>query len=195
MTIKKIIPIIFISIIILLIGAGYFLVWPKFQDFRAKRKEIEVKKEEITLKEEYLLNLSNVSEELLMYKDEISKIDSVLPVDPSVAALFSYFQKTSSENGLIFKEIDVSQLFGSQQTKSTEGKIRKMPFSIMLTGSYASVKNLILAVYLNARLIEIKSMDFSLFSEEEVKNLFDFSLKVETQSYNPSYTQESNLTK
>lgn len=194
MTIKKIISIIFISIIILLIGAGYFLVWPKFQDFRAKRKEIEVKKEEITLKEEYLLNLSNVSEELLMYKDEISKIDSALPSNPSVAALFSYFQKTSSENGLIFEEIDVSQLFGSQQTKSTEGKIRNMPFSIMLTGSYSSLKHLVLAVYSNARLIEIKSMGFSVFSEEEVKNLFDFNLEVETQSYNPSYTQESNLT-
>lgn len=189
MSIKKYTPIIFVLIIIGLIAGGYFFILPKYQEFNQKKKEVEFTDEEFRAKEEYLFNIENTLKELLKYEEEVSKIDSALPSDPSIAALLNYFQKESSQNGLILKDIDVSGLF----TQEAAGdKIQKMPFSLTVAGSYASFKNFVLAVYKNTRLIEIKSIKFSnVFQETEkgpvTKDLFDFALEVETQSYNPFY--------
>jgi len=177
--------IILICLLILLTLGGYFLCWPKYQEFKGKKVEIETKDEEIGLKEEYLSNLEILSEKLSTYEEQLSKIDSALPEDPSVAALFNFFQKTSSENGLILTDIDVSELFSSgdsaQDQESSGERIQKMSFSLSVGGSYSAFKNFLSAVYKNSRLIEIKSISFS--SSEEVKDLFDFSLNLETQFY------------
>jgi type IV pilus assembly protein PilO len=189
MSIKKYTPIIFVLIAVGLIAGGYFIIWPKYQEFKQKKQEVEFTDEEFRAKEEYLLNIENNLKELSKYEEEVSKIDSALPSDPSIAALMNYFQKESSQNGLIMKKIDVSGLFTGAEAQS---KIQKMPFSITVSGSYDSFKNFVLAVYKNTRLIEIKSIEFSGLSEKtekglKVKDLFDFSLEVETQSYNQFY--------
>ena len=190
MSIKKYAPIIFVLIIIGLIAGGYFIIWPEYQEFKQKKQEVDFTDEEFRAKEEYLLNIENNLKELSKYEEEVSKINSALPSDPSIAALVNYFQKESSQNGLILKEINVSGLFNQAETQS---KIEKMPFSLTVSGSYSSFKNFVLAVYKNTRLIEIKSIKFSSAFEgtekgPKAKDLFDFSLEVETQSYNPLYS-------
>lgn len=198
MSIKKYAPIIFVLIIIGLIAGGYFFIWPKYQEFNQKKKEVEFTDEEFRAKEEYLFNIENTLKELLKYGEEVSKVDSALPSDPSIAALLNYFQKESSQNGLILKNIDVSGLFTQEVAQD---KIQKMPFSLTVSGSYGSFKNFVSAVYKNTRLIEIKSIKFSSVSQETekspaLKDLFDFELEVETQSYNLFYVspQPTNQT-
>jgi len=177
-TSKQIILIVLICLLTLLALGGYFLCWPKYQEFKGKKVELETKDEEIRLKKEYLSNLETLSERLSTYKEQLSKIDSALPEDSSVAALFNFLQKTSSENGLILTDIDVSGLFSLE---SSEERIQKMSFSISVSGSYSAFKNFLSAVYKNSRLIEVKSISFS--SSEEGEDLFDFDLNLETQSY------------
>jgi len=190
MPIRKYTPIIFAVIIIGLIAASYFLIWPKYQEFNVKRQEVEFTDEEFRVKEEYLLNIENNLKELSKYSEEISKIDSALPSDSSIATLLNYFQKESSQNGLILKQIDISDFFSQE---AAAAKVPKIPLSLIVSGSYNSFKNFVLAVYRNSRLIEIKSIKFIAKTEETeksptVKDLFDFNLEIETQSYNPSYT-------
>jgi len=127
--------IILICLLIPLALGGYFLCWPKYQEFKEKKVEVETKDEEIRKKEEYLLNLEILSEKLLAYEEQLSKIDLALPKDPSVAALFNFFQKTSSENGLILTNIDVGELFSLE---APEERIQKMPFSFSVSGSYSA---------------------------------------------------------
>lgn len=185
LTSKHTFLIIFICLLILLALGGYFLCWPKYQEFKGKKVEIETKNEEIRKKEEYLLNLGILSDKLSTYKEQLSKIDSALPKDPSVAALFNFLQKTSSESGLILTDIDVSGLFpledSAQVQESSGGRIQKMSFSVSVNGSYSAFKNFLSVVYRNSRLIEVKSISFSSF--EERKDLFDFNINLETQSY------------
>ncbi len=183
LTSKKITIILLICLFILLILGGYFLCWPKYQEFKGKKAELETKDEDIKSKEEYVSNLEILSEKLSGYDEEVSKIDSALPTEPSVAALFNFFQKISSENGLILTEIDVSELFSLEGStlEDSEERIQKMFFSISVNGSYSAFKNFLSAVYLNSRLIEVKSISF--FSSEEKKDLFDFNLTLETHAY------------
>jgi len=160
-----------------MLGA-YFLCWPRYQEFKEKKAEIETRDEDIKNKEEYLSKLEALSERLSEYDEELSKIDSALPFDASAAALFNFFQKTSSENGLILTGIDVSELFSSERS---EQRIQEMFFSLSVSGSYSAFKNFLSAVYRNSRLIEVKSINFP--SSEEGIDLFNFNLSLETHAY------------
>jgi len=197
-TSKNIILIILVCLFALLASGGYFLCWPKYQEFDGRKTEIEIKNEEIRLREVYLSNLETSLEKLTAYSDQLFKIDSAVPTDPSIAALYVFSKKTLSENGLSLRENDLGELFSSEsltqeipaQQSSEQGgltqqslkeRIQEMPFSISVSGSYAAFKNFLFAIYRNSRLIEIKSISFS--SPEEGTELFDFDLNLETQSY------------
>lgn len=188
---KKYLPIILIIIIILLGAAGYFLLWPKYQDYVVKKEEFDTKDEEIQAKEEYLPKLEAISVRLLEFEDQVSKVETAIPSEPSVAALFNYLQKATSQNGLILRDIDVSELFSIKKTELS-GRMERMPFSIMVMGSYISLKNFLLDVYLNARMINISSIDFgySAIEDASVTNFFNFNISLETQSYSIEALEE-----
>lgn len=179
--------IIIVGFLILLVIGGYFLWWPKYQELGDKKLEVEGKDTEIRQKEEYLSKLEVFSDRLSGYSDELAEIDFALPTEPSIAALFIFFQKTSSENGLILKDTDLGELFSSEAPKTPEERIQKMPFSISVTGSYPALKNFLSVVYKNTRLIEVNSISFS--SPEE-KGLFIFNLALETHAYQPKAEKE-----
>ncbi len=181
LTSKQIILIILVCLFALLVLGGYFVCWPKYQEFKVKKSEIETKDEDIRLKEEYLSNLETLSEKLLTYSEQLSKIDSAFPVNSSSAVIFNFFQKTSSQNGLILTEVDMSETQESLAQESSGERIQKMSFSISVSGSYSAFKNFLSAVYRNSRLIEVNSISFS-YSEQK-KDLFGFNLNLETQFY------------
>jgi len=174
-TSKQIILIILVCLFALSALGGYFLCWPKYKEFQTKKSEIEIKDEEIRLKEEYLSILKTFSERLLKYSEQLSKIDSAFPVNPSPALMFNFFQKASSENGLILTETNTST------EQSPEGRIQETSFSISVSGSYSAFKNFLSTIYASSRIIEVKSINFS--SEEEGRDLFNFNLELKTQSY------------
>jgi len=174
-TSKQIILIILVCLFLLLISGGYFLCWPIYKEFQEKKSEMEIKDEEIRLREEYLSNLETFSEKLLTYDDELSKIDSAFPVNASSAVIFNFFQKVSSENGLILTKVDMSKT-----QENSEVRIQEMSFSISVGGSYPAFKNFLSAIYVNSRIIEVKSISFS---SKEGKDLFDFNLELKTQFY------------
>jgi len=195
--IKRYAPIILIVVIALLLAVGYFFVWPEYGKYAEKRIEFNNKDKEIKAKEEYLPRLQVESDKLAQYVEQIEVMKTALPFEPSIAALFSYFQKLTAENGLILKEIDVAQLFLEiPEVASAEGiegiesissktKIKEMPFSITVTGSYTSLKNLLKEIYLSSRIIEVTSIEFSAVENENgsISTLFDFKLGLKTQSY------------
>lgn len=191
MSIKKYIPIILVLFFILLIGGGYFLISPKFQELRRKKLEVGIQDEEFRRKEEHFLNLKNTLEQLSQYENQISKINSALPSRPLEPDILNYLQKLSSENGLILKDINAAGIFG---VKGIPGeKIKKLPISVDLIGSYTSLKSFILAIYKSARIIEIKSISFSNIAGEGemAQDLFNFNLGLETHSYNLSASSTS----
>jgi len=178
-------PIIAILLLVALVLGGYFLWWPKYQEFEGKRLELEGKDREIKQKEEYLSKLEGLFAQLAEYSDELNKIDLALPTNPSVAALFNFFQKTSSENGLILTNIGLGGLYS---LKPGQERIQEMPFDVSLSGSYSAFKNFLSAIYRNARLIEVKSISFS--SLEEGKDLFAFDLSLKTHAYQELEAEE-----
>lgn len=174
--------IILIALILLAALGGYFFWWPKYQEFSAKKQELESKDRATKQREEYLVGLENLSKKLLERQQEVFKVETALPSQPSVAALFNFLNKASSENGLIVENTDIGQLYNLGETGQG---IQNMPFEMSFSGSYSSFKNFLSSIYFNSRLIEVSSIKF--FSpekpEKEKGNLFTFDLKLQAHSY------------
>lgn len=178
---QRIIPIIIIIFLALLILGACFLWWPQYQEFQNKNTEIAGRDEEIRQKQERLSGLEDISAKLSEYTSEIAKINSALPADPSITAMFSFIQKKASENGLILSNIDIGGIYS---LKAGEERIQKMPFSISVSGSYPSFKNFLSSLYKNSSLVKVKSISFSSPPEEKGGSLFIFNLNLETRAYN-----------
>ena len=184
-TFKKYLSFILIIIIILLALASYLFIWPKFQEYRTIKKEFDLKDEEIKAKEKYLPKLEATLQKLNESSEKIKIIESALPSNPSIASLYEYLVKTASENGLIVDNIDITNLFNREESKNPDqgvsDNINEMLFSIKVSGAYDSFKLFLENLYLNARIIEVKSLNLS-----SMENNFSFDLRLKTQSYNAS---------
>ncbi len=170
-----IIAVCFIAIIALVI----FLAYPKYQDLAVSRKQLDQKKQELERQEDYFSQINSVFEKLNNYQERLDKIDSALPEQASLPALYNYFQKVTSQNGLILSSLDVSQ----PSSSSDNADIQEINVSISAAGSYAALKNFISSLYKSARLIETESISFS---GSEDGGLFNFNFKLKVHSYSPA---------
>lgn len=171
-------PKLLITIICFLISLvlGIGLIWPEYQDFKNIQKSIDQKKLEIQYKEKYFSELQKISEELKNYNESLSKIDSALPVSPGFPNLFEFLQKSSSQNGLILKNITI----GSSTPLEKFSDIKETNLVLSVSGSYSAFKNFLETLRKTARLIEIESIEFSSPAEKEI---FSFNLNIKVYSY------------
>lgn len=169
-------PIIIGICFIIAILLGFFLVYPKYQDLTILLKKSEQRKEELVHQEEYFSEINQLFEKLKDYEAETKKIDSALPEDPSLPALYDYLQAASSENGLVPASIEV----GSPAKSETSPNIQELGISISVSGFYTALKNFISTLYKSARIIEVQTISFPSGQE---KSIFDFNLQLKTHSY------------
>lgn len=165
--------IIIIICFLLTIVLGAFLLYPEYQDFTVLKKQIEAKENQLQSKQEYLSNLSQNSEQLKKYQEKLLVIDTALPSILSLPRFFDLLQKTTSQNGLIIKDMDSSLM------TNPEG-IQEVSVNLKATGLYSSFKSFISVLEKSARMIEIESFSFSTPQKGEI---FDFILTIKAYSY------------
>jgi len=165
-------------LLVFLILEGVLLWWPKLQDFLNLKEQLEVKEAEIKQKEEYFTELNSLSRKMKDYSEELAKIDSALPEDPSIPALFNFIQVKSSENGLILENLTLGKIGPSLDKPG----VNQISFNISVSGSYFAFKNFLFILYKNVRIIDVSSIKFSSFGEEK-RNLFVFDMSLVTYSY------------
>ena len=173
-----------IALLLLSIGGGYFFWWPQYQEFTQRKTELERKDEELQQKKEYIASLTILSDKLGEYTEEMAKVDSALPVEPSIPSLFSYFLKSTAQNGVMMDSFS----YGGIITESSQQGVQKISFSLSISCSYSACKNYLDVLYKNARFFEVKSLSFSAPSGSgeggaEGEELFSFSFNVETYAY------------
>lgn len=169
--------IIFAGVLFVLVFGSLFLM-PKYQDFAMQNSEIKIKKQELEEVKKYYTNINQTMQELQKYGDQISKIDSSLPSDFSLASLLNFLQQTSSQSGLVLKNISPVNI-----TQEKDSKIKIISLSTVVTGSYQDFKKLLNSLEKSARLVEIESISFTSPDKKEKVTNFDFTLKVKVYSY------------
>lgn len=155
---------------------GTVFLWPKFQDSKTLKKNIEEKKTELKLEEQYFSKLNQTNSELEKYGRELAIINSALPDTPSVPSLFNFLQKASSQSGMVLKGISPFIVSSSEMLP----QLAETKFTLEVIGSYSSFKNFISTLEKSARLIEVENISFSSSAEGE---LFSFNLRIKVSSY------------
>ena len=172
---------IFICCVIIALLA-WFLVLPKYQTLKSLQLSVERKQSELHYGEEYLADLQTLSNELDQEQENLSKIDSALPAESSFPSLFSFLQKSVSENGLVLDAINFnfpsstsgskttgSEVAGSGTQETSEelssetlsSEIKEIHFSLSVSGSYSAFKNFLYCLEKSARFWEPVSFSFS----------------------------------
>jgi len=141
-------------LLISIIGAVAFLLLPKNQEFKVLQEKLKAKKDELQYKEQYLLSLKEASEELEKYKEELAKVDSAIPSNSSLPALFAFIQKETQYNGLVPKNLGsfVVNVVPANPT------IKETHLDFEVSGNYASIKDFLHALEKSARLIELENI-------------------------------------
>ena len=190
--IKKYTKFIFVFIIILFLIGAYFLWLPVYQDFMKNRVNLDVEAEKVKKKKDYILELENNLSNLGDYKEEISKINSALPLQYSASSLFSFVQKTASESGMIVITADMLTSY-SKKTQTANGagaiEIDTIDISVTIRGKYSSFKDFVSSVYKSSRLIEIVTINIEPAKSkeqgvEQIPGVFDFNLGMYAHYYN-----------
>jgi type IV pilus assembly protein PilO len=169
----RLIPIISVSLLLLVILGGVFLLKPQYEDLKGLKLELEITTIDLEQKKAYYSKLNEINEELEKHKADIAQIDSALPIDPSIPALFYFIQVTASENGLVLGNIKEGTMTQGEQ-------FRDIPLSVSLLGSYNALKNFLNAIYKNSRMIEVTSISFS---SPAKGGDFTFALELKTHSF------------
>jgi Tfp pilus assembly protein PilO len=169
------IPIIFF---VSFLGAIYFLL-PKFGELKNLKDEVAKSETRFAEKQKEFLNLQKISAELENYKESLTKINTALPQEISLADLLNFFQGKASSSGLIIKAINQTtspQPIGKEEEKT---KLQENYFSLSLVGSLASFEEFLKNVENSARLIEVETVSI----EEAGEGLLEFNLLVKVYSY------------
>ena len=152
---------------------------PQYQDLQTAKMEIRVKQLELQTRENYFKNLNDLDRKLGDHPDEMDKISSAVPGDPSLPSLFNFLQGVASQESLVLKKLAIGQTVLVLE----KPLVQKMTLSLEVTGSYENFKKLLSSLEKSSRLIQVESLIFAL-PEKGESFLFNLTLSV-------NYTPES----
>lgn len=159
------------------VALAFGLVLPKYESLKSKMSERGIKEANLKNKNEYYKEVSEISNELEKYSQELAKIDFALPQEISLPAMYGFFQKKASESGLVLKSENFNS--GSVQKESLTKK--EYHFSLELSGSYTAFKNFLAILEKSAKIIEVENISFS--SPGKGESAFSFNVSVKFYSY------------
>lgn len=192
---SRLITILVLFSLILIFGVSF--IWPKYQRLVMTEKITQVKKTELERKEAYLEDLRRIDEQLKNYQNQLAKIDLALPSEPNLSLLFDFFQKITSQTGLVLGDLKISGLrqeiaelkeskegpsqpIESEKLEPKEKGPKVTRIELAVSGDYPSFKNFLSILEKSARLIEVEEISF-FFPEKE--GPLKFNLKIKVYSY------------
>ncbi len=179
-------PIVTALILIAAVPVGFFLVTPKYNEFRDLRETEGEKKGEFNAKYDYYSQVTKLHEELESRLDDIKKVDDALPANSDFGRLIYYFQQKAAQSGLIAKNIFLSKVGPSD----SQNRVKDIVFSLDLLGNYFSLENFVSSLEKSSKLFEVSSIVFTSQSSSGASSqspasgqLYSFSLEIKTHSY------------
>jgi len=178
-------PIIIAFILFITVLLAYFLVFPAYQKFKELQTDLGIKQAEYDAQFEYYSAITQTYYDLKGYEEDIKKVDSALPSDPSFGRLVYYFQEQSTKNGLMLKSLFLAKA-SSSNSKNSE---KDLAFSLTLLGNYSALENFLASLEKSAKLFEVTTISFGAgdISNEEMKfstqNIFTYNLQINTHTY------------
>ena len=142
----------------------FLLVLPAFDQTRMLRDSIEERDGILNEAQEISARINDLNREIDTRRQDIDKLDRLLPGEKQVPELLSNMESIVSASGLILSEMNLSEVPG-------QGKIGKINGTLKLSGSYPSFVNLLDLLEKNLRLIGVSTLDAAAQITEGAKTL------------------------
>jgi len=161
---------IIVSVSLLLL---FVLVLPAFDKTRALLKTIEEREVILNEQKQALDKINSLYKSIETRKENIEKLDNILPYEKQLPELITVLETTSSNTGLILSEIKFSDL-NSKET------IKKLNIDIKVGGEFTSFLNFLKLLEKNIRLLKVTDMNIvTLKSETERTGRIIYNLRLE----------------
>lgn len=134
----------------------YFLLWPAYQQLVFIQSEINSAQESIKVADDYFAEMRKTSERLKNYENQLKILDYALPTKFYLPLMHNFFEETSPKYGLTLNSVaaSVNPLAGTS-------KIKEIPISLNLSGSYSSLKDFITYLENSVRFFALGNMTIS----------------------------------
>lgn len=175
-------------ILVVLIAASatvYFLTLPFFENIKSLNMEInnaKAAKEEI---EKFIAKIGELNSQYKKYENEIGKLANIFPPAREMSDVLFELSEQASQNGLILQSISPSESAAGgaaltpQETERANAapkpEVTTKTMSLAMLGSYESLKNLLVTLEKNPRVVDVTLMDLRPQKEED---LFSINLRL-----------------
>lgn len=149
--------ILFLIMTIVLVTYVPLVLWPEYQNLRMLQGDLAQKKMELTVRDQHISHLRELSGQLNDYKNELAKIDMAIPEKADLPAVFHFLQKAGAENGLILRKIALISSKPAEKEQKIEGAEIETEFG----GDYDSLMNFLLKLEKSARFFQIMNISVS----------------------------------
>lgn len=162
----------------------FFLVVPKYNQFKDLQQKIGEQQSAYDAKFAYYSEVDKVYQQIQAKKEIVDKIDSAIPSNVSYGPLVYFFQKKGMENGMITRGLFLTKAAPINPEKN----LKEIGFSLDVLGSYSALKSFLSSLEKSARLFEVSSISFgsagvSSAGKMQTLEIYQFRLEVKTYSY------------
>ncbi len=175
-------PITIAVLLFIILVLSFYLVLPKYKEFQVILEDLGKREAEFTGKDAYFIEVTRTHKELMLYKENLEKIDIALPKKFSFASLLNFLHKETTAVGLILENVSVSKA----DVGTTTG-IKEIGLSLQLFGSYVPLEQFIRSLENSARLIEGENISFLVAKptaeDKESGKSYPISLDIKVYSY------------
>ena len=170
----------------------FLLILPSYKKMEDINNKIISSEETLEEEQEILNNLKEIREEYQQVKDDMEKINMVLPQGEEIPELLVQLEAMVLDAGLFCEsikpisteeEVDSTTELQDQEEKEIKRitSYKPLDISVELTGNYESFKKYLDNLEKNIRITNITSITIDKpDSEEGGENLFDFALELKT---------------
>ncbi len=130
----------------------FLLVLPAFDQTRMLRDSIEERDGILNEAREISARINDLNREIETRRQDIEKLDRLLPGEKQVPELLSNMESIVSASGMILTEMNLSEV-------AAQSDIRKINATLKLNGGFASFINFLDLLERNLRLIDVSTLD------------------------------------
>ncbi|MDF1496578.1 MAG: hypothetical protein P1P90_00780 [Patescibacteria group bacterium] len=169
---------IILILITILVGAGYLVIKPKIDEYKAILASAESIKVNLENEQVYLSGLRrSVSAAQSISPDVLEKVDEALPRSFSIPDTLVLLNRSAVASGVEIKNIVFSPI---SDTNSKKVSLQSMQLSLSITApNYTTLKKFLSTLEVSLRMIDIQMLTVANFTEDGS----DFSLQLRTYYY------------
>jgi Tfp pilus assembly protein PilO len=163
-------------LLIVVVGvAGYFLIWPKYQDIDMKNIALSEKRQSVEERRASLSSVQDLIAALNRNRDKLEIADTAIPNAPRIPELLSDFDYLTKQSGLFITSLyiapstDLPSLRGGASVPQMEDRDRMLAttrdigvidIDLTLQGQYLNIKTFLANVEQSMRLMDVREIVF-----------------------------------